>query len=67
MCPTASIVLSCPECGGQISATVYIIPSSLGSDYEYERGYCNKCHKTYEPSEVESLHEKEIRGFGGQR
>ena len=66
MCPTASIVLNCQECGGQISATVYIIPGSLGKEYEYEMGYCNECHKSYEPSEVKALHEKEIQEYGSQ-
>ena len=64
MCPTTSISLNCPKCGGQIHATVYIVPGSLGREYEYERGYCNKCNETYEPNEVKVLHEKEIKRLG---
>ena len=53
MCPTVGINLTCPECGGQIYATVYVEPGSLGREYHYETGRCGKCQKEYEPSEVE--------------
>ena len=56
MAPHASINwLICPKCGGTVNASAYIIPGSLGTIYEYERGYCANCGETFEPEQIEAM------------
>ena len=57
MGPSTFISLICPKCGGKAGATVYIVPGSLGTIFEYEQGHCANCGETFPSEQVQSMTE----------
>lgn len=55
MSPHAPFELTCPKCGKEFQGTVYIIPGSLGTIYEYEKAFCINCGKSFTPKQVQVM------------
>ena len=53
--PSTFINFICPKCGGKAGTTVYIVPGSLGTIYEYGQGHCVNCGETIPSEQVQAM------------